>query len=88
MLKEVKRYNCEFCKKDFKTPDKHKCKFDPKLKNCFTCKHFVEWETNFGGDDYSFGLEWDLNCVKELEYTLADVKQDGYNLQCKEWEAK
>lgn len=86
MLTEVKRYNCSFCHKDFKTPNKHKCKFDPVLKNCFTCENFEEWELNF--DTGYGGDEWDVICAKGNEYTLADVKQDGYNLQCEEWEAK
>ena len=50
----VTRYNCDTCGKDFKTPNRHKCKFDPNLKNCFTCKRLKEW--NQGGIiDVGFG---------------------------------
>ena len=42
-MKQVIRYQCEFCKKEFKTPDRHYCKKNPKLKNCFTCKHLKGW---------------------------------------------
>ena len=49
MMKEITVWECEYCKKLFKTPDKHKCKFNPELKNCFTCKHFIVWEDNFDG---------------------------------------
>jgi len=42
-MKQVIRYQCEFCKKEFKTPDRHYCKKNPELKNCFTCKHLKEW---------------------------------------------
>gem|GEM_PF-3207114 len=31
-MKQVIRYQCEFCKKEFKTPDRRYCKKNPELK--------------------------------------------------------
>jgi len=38
-MEQVTMYKCELCNKYFKTKNRHKCKYDPKLKNCFSCKH-------------------------------------------------
>ena len=43
-MKQVTRYECPFCKKLFKTADRHKCKRDPKLKNCFSCANWDGFE--------------------------------------------
>lgn len=47
-MKKVIRYQCEWCGGEFKTPDKHKCRFDPKFKNCLSCANrgkFVQGES-------------------------------------------
>lgn len=38
MLK-VTRYKCAWCGEEFRTPDKHDCKFDPDKRNCLSCRH-------------------------------------------------
>jgi len=38
-MEKVIRYKCEYCDKEFRTPNRHQCKYDPKFKNCYTCKH-------------------------------------------------
>lgn len=84
-MKEVTRYECRFCKKDFKTPNKHQCKFRPELKNCFTCKHLKGWESDYLYDNYikipfpdcAEGCDgWDLEIIKGSEY----------DMQCEKWE--
>ncbi len=83
-MKEVIRYECEYCGKDFKTPDRHQCKYDPKLKNCYTCKHNYGFEEDIdfvyqdrSGVDFH-GQErngsYYVLCAKDIE--LLDV--DGY----------
>lgn len=37
-MTEVKRYRCEWCGKEFRTPDRHHCRFDPDVKNCLSCE--------------------------------------------------
>lgn len=42
-LKPVLRYQCEFCKQEFRTPNRHNCKMNPVFKNCFTCENLKGW---------------------------------------------
>ena len=91
-MKAVTRYQCQFCKKDFKTPDRHYCKFNPELRNCFTCKNLKGWEQ---GEEGSF--EWGV--CKEPNYPdcasgkpnltgfdIELIKELEYNMQCERWE--
>ena len=44
-MKKVVRYQCEWCGGEFKTPDRHICKWAPESHNCLSCVHrgkFVE----------------------------------------------
>lgn len=87
-MKKIEVYECEFCKKLFRTPNKHNCKFNPKLKNCFTCKNFIRWEETecyFPGcyeipyPDCEVGCDgWDID----------EIKNVNYNMQCEKWEEK
>lgn len=36
---KVTMYQCIWCGKLFKTDRLHKCKFSPKMRNCFSCRH-------------------------------------------------
>lgn len=38
-MKKVVRYQCEWCGKEFKTPDRHLCKWRPEIHNCLSCRH-------------------------------------------------
>lgn len=88
-MKEVTRYECQYCKKDFKTPNRHECKFNPVLKNCFTCKYLKCWDD---GEDYSEGYDYNRepnfpNCVAGVDgWDIENIKQCGYNMQCDKWE--
>ena len=86
-MKEVTRYQCQFCKKDFKTPNKHHCKFNPKLKNCFTCRHLKGWEE---GDEYPSDYYREPNypnCAVGCDgWDIDVIKGCNYNMQCSEWE--
>lgn len=91
-MKKVTRYQCQFCKKDFKTPNRHHCKFNPELKNCFTCKHLKGWhegeiiDVGFGPYNGPYEPPYpDCNieaCVGDLE----EIKAMNYNVQCEWWE--
>ena len=54
MMQEVTRYECPFCKKLFKTPNRHRCKHDPINKNCLSCGYFDNFE-NFEGQFGEYG---------------------------------
>lgn len=92
VMKKVTRYQCQFCKKDFKTPDRHQCKKDPKLKNCFTCRNLKGWL----GRDYEVGdlaLQYPPypDCAAGTEdpeeggWDIGQMKNQGYNMQCSKW---
>ncbi len=83
MLTEVKMYRCSFCNKEYRTPNRHKCKKDSLLKNCFTCKHLNGWYEDSIDCLYS---ETFVECNKENQYSLTDLKQCNYNLKCDDWE--
>lgn len=90
-MKEIKVYECEYCHKLFKTPNKHKCKFEPSLKNCFTCKNFIAWEEDNTLIDVGIRQVTAppiVCCSKELEWSIEEIKEVNYNMQCQEWELK
>lgn len=90
-MKKVTRYQCGFCKKDFKTPDRHYCKFDPELKNCFTCKHLKGWHegeiVNVGFGPYNGPSEPNYpDCAVDCDgWDIEAIKGCNYNMQCSGW---
>lgn len=42
-MTKVDRYRCEWCGKEFRTPDRHRCKWDADAHNCLSCKHRGEY---------------------------------------------
>ena len=92
-MKEVTRYQCEFCKKDFRTPDKHYCKKNPELKNCFTCKNARGWHkgetvnVGFGPFDGPYEQPYPDCIVGEGEnWDIETIKEVKYDMQCDKWE--
>ena len=96
-MKKVTRYQCQFCKKDFKTPDRHYCKKNPELKNCFTCRHLKGWEESEHYQHIDTGLgiysPRDPNypdCAAGEndyeEWNIETIKSVNYNMQCEKWE--
>jgi len=92
-MKEVVRYQCEFCGKDFRTPNKHQCKYDPSLKNCYTCKHCEGWakEDLIGGVDVGVGIMDTTMYYPKCSIDYADLSArelscSGYDLNCPGYE--
>lgn len=92
-MKEVTRYECQFCKKDFKTPDKHHCKFNPELRNCFTCKYLKGWLQSEEHYDYGTGYGQEPNypdctaiSTDMQDWNIESIKNENYNMQCSEWQ--
>lgn len=84
-MKEVTRYQCEFCNKDFKTPNKHQCKKNPELKNCFTCKNLKGWDKDYIINEYTETPYPD--CAADVDgCDIEDIKSCNYNMQCDKWE--
>lgn len=38
-MKKVTRYLCKWCGREFRTPDRHDCKWNPGKRNCLSCVH-------------------------------------------------
>ena len=94
-MKQVIRYQCELCKKEFKTPDRHYCKKNPKLKNCFTCKHLKGWleseesvPTYFESETHYIRYPNYPDCAADVGWDIEIIKSRNYNMQCEKWEAE
>ena len=99
-MKKVTMYECEHCGQYFKTPDRHKCKKDPKKRNCFSCKwHKQEW-TQYETIDYvdvGVGMIPTQQAPYPICYKISEIEMEGhcdldilkdcnYNLQCQYYE--
>lgn len=95
-MTEVTRYNCGYCKKDFRTPDRHECKMNPELKNCFSCKNLKGWK-----EGYEHEVHADWGTYKEPQSPMPDcganesnsyawslelIKEKNYAMECGDWE--
>ena len=92
-MKQVVRYQCEYCKKEFKTPDRHFCKMNPELRNCFTCKHLKGWLESEDGVDVGIGILRDPNypdCAADAGdgWDIEIIKNCCYDMQCEHWEPR
>ena len=91
-MKPLTVYECEYCKKLFRTPNRHHCKFNPALKNCFTCKHCKGWKESTDSIDVGIGFLYGPNypdCGAGWDgWDITAIQQVGYNMQCEGWEAK
>lgn len=78
----VARQECQWCGKLFKTT-RHECKFDPELRNCFSCIHSHGQERSDNSDEANL-FRCDAGCdgynhVDELIST-------GWKSACDKWE--
>ena len=69
-MKELKMWECQYCKKLFRTETRHDCKYDPDNKNCFTCEHNKGF---FVGDE-----EYERNVYPECDLDLFDGEDARY----------
>lgn len=82
-MKELKVWECKWCKKLFKTPNRHCCKMNPAMKNCYTCKNLKGWKS---GEAYNLSPCPDCKVKAADDYDLDFIKILGYNLKCESWE--
>lgn len=81
-------YECEYCKKLFKT-DRHRCKFNPALKNCFTCFNFDGWnKCEYDNGVYIETLFYPICEYYGDSYDLEIIKRMNYNMQCDKWKKR
>lgn len=44
-MEKVVRYRCKWCGREFRTPNRHRCRFDPSNRNCLSCKHCGKFDS-------------------------------------------
>lgn len=85
-MKALTVYECEHCKKLFKKPNRHKCKLNPTLKNCWTCKKLKGWVA-LNDEDGCYRPTFYVDCeCNDCELDLEQIKKVNYDLQCEHWE--
>ncbi len=96
-MKKVIRYKCEYCNKEFKTPDRHFCKKKPELKNCFTCKHLKGWLVSEESAPIYFESETNYKIYPNYpdcaagageSWNIEIIKKCNYDMQCNYWKPK
>lgn len=86
-MKALTVYECEHCKQLFRTPNRHQCKKNPALKNCWTCKNFKGLIVSDDNGDGYYRPIFYVDCKhNNYDLDLEQIKQDDYNLQCEHWE--
>jgi hypothetical protein len=98
-VKEVIRYQCDFCNKTYKNKSsarvhEKKCFANPATKSCRTCKHAIKDSDtiyvrpthgeNYGDSD--FEQEFIYCNVIEDKYLSHYEKECGFETNCSEWE--
>jgi hypothetical protein len=97
-VKALTMYECEYCKKVFKTPDKHRCKMHPELKNCFSCKHLEKFDEDsspgsYGDSGYRY-VSPVCGHSEHYEHDTEDIidvmyhNSPRWSLNCPGWESK
>ena len=91
-LKPITMYQCQHCKKLFKTSNKHDCRRDPDKTNCYTCKH---WGHQFHYDK-SYRDEGEMTCeqidacekyeTSSVEEAFLIMCERNWKLNCSEYE--
>ena len=89
MMKKVTRYLCEWCGKEFKTPDRHKCRWSPEAHNCLSCKHrgkrVDDDITEYGDKWYAFECPYfEDPCEAPCDFAKGAVSKTGNN--CQHWD--
>jgi hypothetical protein len=89
-MKQIVMYECQHCKKVFKTPNRHICRKNPELKNCYTC---ANWRHQFVIPGYG---DADDSCIAEevcfspdLGYAdgaFGIMKRKGWLLNCPDYQ--
>ena len=97
-MKTITVYECPYCKKLFRTPDKHNCKRDPEKKNCFSCSHLQRFADDCQQATYDEPGYRNCNPVcwysEHYERETEDIidfmyhKNPRWSLDCPSWEGK
>lgn len=100
-FKGLKMYQCNYCSKVFYTTSRHRCKFKPEFRNCFSCMNcsgVIEKVQEFAADEeyFPFGEEEKDGEIKTYtdkytkckcgdEQNIADLAKNKWKLNCPQW---
>lgn len=90
-LKPITMYECQHCKKLFKTPNKHNCRRDPDKTNCYSCEH---WGHEFYFEKSSGNMTCDASdaCAKHktsyVDSAHGSMRESGWYLDCPDYNLK
>jgi hypothetical protein len=93
-MKPIQMYECQHCKKLFRTSARHNCRKDPDKTNCYTCEHW--------GHQFYFDKSWnhddDMTCSEEEACKMHEtswfdsayeiMRGTGWHLDCPNYRAK
>lgn len=71
-MKSIEMYECQHCKKLFRTPDRHNCRRDPDYTNCYSCEH---WGRQFYFDKSWRNEDCDMTCDMSDACKMSDTSQ-------------
>lgn len=91
-MKALTMYECQHCKKLFKTPNKHICRRDTAKTNCYSCEHwlhqfYIDWS---GEREPSCSPEQACNMheTSVVESAHGLMMENGWYLECSEYKQK
>lgn len=83
-------YRCIWCGRLFKTDHIHKCKFSPKMRNCFSCAHCkgvdqaaVLFSDNEGKDVV---LVCGIGKLSECAVPVRKIAEKHWKMDCPSWQ--
>ena len=90
-MEQVIMYQCEHCKKFFKTKNRHICKYSKESMNCYSCNNnkgfYQEYEYDYlfdGSEEKRKGVY--VNCTKEIERSNYSLKSPCvHHVYCGKW---
>lgn len=88
-MKSIEMYECQHCKKLFRTPDRHNCRRDPDYTNCYSCEH---WGHEFKQYDAYEGDYYFLTSCN-IKSTYADeafdtMHENRWSMNCPDYKRK
>jgi hypothetical protein len=75
-MKQVVRYECKWCGKLFKTPNRHNCRFDPEHHNCLSCRHCGKFDRH-EEEDWTVRAE----CVADGVFAQPTIVVKGFRCE-------
>ena len=77
-MEKVVRYRCKWCGREFRTPNRHRCRFDPANRSCLSCKHCGKFDS-FEEDDWNIKGFRCLRGAPNGGEGVYEVGEGGYN---------